>query len=299
MNDRLRFRFALPTSLLAGLLVAMCCTPAWPAGNTKPVPAAAPANSSTDVTAEEPAKRWYQVELLVYRQKPVPGEIAENWPVNVTLSYPPNLLNLHNIAAATLPATTSTDTLPVLLDEKQKNFNSVARALRRNSQQILFHETWHEYLVQDDPSPISILVTGGQVFGDHHELEGSITLTLSRYLHISTNLWLTSFRQGGTPADTGSAATTPTTATPVWPTLPPAPDMVVATSPATGATDASGANVTTPAPAAAPNYVVSQIVTMKDSRRMRSNELHYLDHPMIGVLVKLIPLDDKTRQPVK
>lgn len=32
-------------------------------------------------------------------------------------------------------------------------------------------------------------------------------------------------------------------------------------------------------------------VQLKESRRMRSNELHYLDHPRLGMLVQVTPLD--------
>ncbi|MAS25712.1 MAG: hypothetical protein CMH99_10195, partial [Oceanospirillaceae bacterium] len=27
-------------------------------------------------------------------------------------------------------------------------------------------------------------------------------------------------------------------------------------------------------------------------RRMRSNELHYIDHPMLGIVIKITPIED-------
>ena len=30
---------------------------------------------------------------------------------------------------------------------------------------------------------------------------------------------------------------------------------------------------------------------IQQSRRMRSNELHYVDHPMLGLVVKVIPVE--------
>jgi len=34
-----------------------------------------------------------------------------------------------------------------------------------------------------------------------------------------------------------------------------------------------------------------RVYRLQESRRMRSNELHYLDHPLIGVLVKIVPVE--------
>ena len=36
----------------------------------------------------------------------------------------------------------------------------------------------------------------------------------------------------------------------------------------------------------------STITTMRESRRMRSNELHYLDHPYLGLLILVTPLEE-------
>ena len=44
---------------------------------------------------------------------------------------------------------------------------------------------------------------------------------------------------------------------------------------------------------AGPVYPWRHAVLMQQSRRMRSNELHYLDHPLLGVVVKLTPLDEE------
>ena len=34
-------------------------------------------------------------------------------------------------------------------------------------------------------------------------------------------------------------------------------------------------------------------VLMQQNRRMRSEEVHYLDHPMLGVLARVVPLSDE------
>lgn len=63
---------------------------------------------------------------------------------------------------------------------------------RRSNHQILFHEAWHQELGAKDTAP-SIPISGGEMFDDHHELEGSIKINKDRYLHITSDLWLTQY----------------------------------------------------------------------------------------------------------
>ncbi len=41
---------------------------------------------------------------------------------------------------------------------------------------------------------------------------------------------------------------------------------------------------------AGPIYPFRHAVPMRQSRRMRSNEVHYLDHPLLGVVIKFTPV---------
>ena len=45
--------------------------------------------------------------------------------------------------------------------------------------------------------------------------------------------------------------------------------------------------------AAGPVYPWRHAVRLQQKRRMRSNVVHYIDHPMLGVIIQLIPLDDE------
>ena len=40
----------------------------------------------------------------------------------------------------------------------------------------------------------------------------------------------------------------------------------------------------------APVYPWRHAVRFNEKRRMRSNEVHYLDHPMLGVVIKFTPV---------
>ena len=38
-------------------------------------------------------------------------------------------------------------------------------------------------------------------------------------------------------------------------------------------------------------FIIKNIMTLNQSRRMRSNEIHYIDHPRMGVIIKIMPLE--------
>jgi len=80
-----------------------------------------------------------------------------------------------------------------------------------------------------------------------------------------------------------------------WPALPMYPTMKLKMAADAASPDADGTNA---APLAEKKYQVDSIVVNQQSRRMRSHEIHYIDHPKFGILVSLIPLDKNTLQPI-
>lgn len=140
---------------------------------------------------------------------------------------------------------------------------SQAAALeRRGNMRILFHGTWQQP-VPERSAPSPILFQEGPIVGKHQQLEGSLGVTVGRYLHFHAQLWLHSASQQA-------------------PTI----------GPVMGLDTASGANRAPPAFKA--DYGTGDghtYVQLNESRRMRSGELNYLDHPNFGILVKIEPLD--------
>lgn len=250
---------------------------------------------NTDTAIEEDAvseSRWYQVELMMYRQSVMGNEVIEVWPKDLTLAYPQNwvMLQTPDQYTANTQKKPLVNTPYILLDKKQPAFTQLEKKLQLNRNDILFHATWRQQLKQakspsDEINP-SILIRGGRRFDNNHELEGSINLRLSRYLHIKTNLWLTRFVPAvavSESTDTSEVAVdVPAEA---WPSLPAYP----AESPAP---------VSDNTLAPLPQYKIEEVILHQQSRRMRSHEVHYIDHPKIGIVVQLIPLDENTMLPI-
>lgn len=166
------------------------------------------------------------------------------------------------------------------LPKEEHLLEAEVRQLRRDKRyRVLFHQSWRQPIVEEEKAP-ALLILGGNEFGDHHELEGSLTFSLSRYLHLKTNLWFSQFVTNyGQEADD-------------WPELPPLPSLhnhdsnkpffKTAEQGLWSTTDTSQGEYDS---ILAKPYVVNQVVALQQKRRMRSGEQHYIDHPLLGILV--------------
>lgn len=250
----------------------------------------------------------YQVEVIIFERLQRNGSNdGEYWPKNIELSYPQNRINLmtpgqeaeHSGATAN---TGSTVRLNTFLAPKHKDLNGKKDALdKQQGYRILFHQTWLQRLLPPASAP-ALIIRGGNTYGDHSELEGYISVGLSRYLHFQSHLWLTEFVANfGQPLEH-------------WPNLPTLTDSASARDTQQRGTDTRStpgeqkyydANKGEPgqprlnqwSPARddayaamreAP-YLTKSIAVLQQKRKMRSGELHYIDHPKMGILVKIEP----------
>ncbi|MEQ8516260.1 MAG: CsiV family protein, partial [Chromatocurvus sp.] len=196
-----------------------------------------------------------------------------------------------------------------LLPERYGELNGDAARMRSAGYQILMHSTWAQPVAGESATRAVILDRSGDPdVRAWPILQGSITLHLSRYLHVNTRLWL----------NTDGSYLHPEWRMPEPPRAPPSLDL---TLPALDAWQpapverAPGLEVTRPdgriaqelppveeaLTAAAPaevqpdadaGYPWRHAILLEQSRRMRGGELHYLDHPVFGVLIKMTLLED-------
>ncbi len=147
--------------------------------------------------------------------------------------------------------------------ETNSSLQKVLGSLRRSSRfNVLAHQSWIQPL-GSEPSPM--MVQTGQRYDDRFEIEGTVSLRRSRFLHIDTNLWYTVFepREGGVnPFIQGFDSSLPDAVLNEYQDL-------VEVERQRG------------------QYFPARTHVMEQTRRMRSNELHYLDHPLFGIVVKI------------
>ena len=154
------------------------------------------------------------------------------------------------------------------LTPDSSDFEQTNRALERSAEhRLLFHGLWRES-VADPADAIPLYVQGGLRFDDQYELQGAITLRFNENrdrLVIDSNLWLTEYSAS---ADFESE----------W-QLPAIPEAMK-TDLDSLTRDEQGLQ-----------YGINRVFHMEQSREMRSNQFHYIDHPAIGIVILVKPID--------
>jgi len=131
--------------------------------------------------------------------------------------------------------------------------------------QLLFHAVWRQPVLNRLQSE-AILISGGELFGAHHELEGSMRFSYNvNRVDVEAKLWLVEFSTQETP---GSV---------LW-QLPALPEL----DPGQVTGEAGNLSLALELP-------VNYLSYMDQERAMVSNELYYLDHPDFGLLVQIRP----------
>jgi hypothetical protein len=130
------------------------------------------------------------------------------------------------------------------------------RVQRAGLGRVLFHGKWLQN-VPPRESPDPILIQAGERLSEPsgvYELEGTVGVTLGRFLHFRADLFFH------------------------------APGLGLA--PVAVALDGNGVARVDPLPTLKPAYMA-----LSESRRMRSDEVHYLDHPKLGLVVRIDPVE--------
>ncbi|MBB5187406.1 MULTISPECIES: CsiV family protein [Zhongshania] len=215
----------------------------------------------------------FHIDMVVYANNDPGNMYEEDWPDNVHLRYPRKWVRLQ----------TNTNS-PRIVDSSDPEFAKAAQSLRMSSRyRPLFLASWEQDLLPRKKSP-AILIQGGRQFGKHYELEGYIRIAVERYLHVDTNLWLVRYgshsgnyylphqpQSYDEPEELSSLA-----------------DKAFEDSPEYRQFKQQNPDFQPSAQAQQDaDHPIEQIVVMKQQRRMRSDELHFIDHPKFGVIIKV------------
>ena len=302
MPDRLRAHFILPFLICAALLCSRY------------------SEAQTDT--------WYQVELIVFSHSA--GSAAEQWDATPDLTYPETSrlladeLSLPAVSTSreqAAPTTPSQPTAFTLLPSNQRALRNKAAAIQRSSRyQVLFHEAWNQQIT-DRANALPIILDRSGDGGAWPALQGTIKLYVARYLYLETNLWLNtrgeylsgswrmpappvgpssrSFEESEfelllTPEPEAELALRRNSEQPQNQNLSADPTMSLEPELAPSAFITITDNIET----LEPIYPFRHAVLLQQTRRMRSGEVHYIDHPMLGVVVTITPLPEPRSQTV-
>lgn len=272
------------------LLAALLPTPALLAQDS-PAAAATPA----------PAP-WIQVDLIVFRNLDAASAADERWPAQPALRYPESLRFLIDPAGSPdagspAPGTgaagangTVARPVPFALLAPSESLlgDAAARIAGSQNYRLLTHLSWRQ------PAPGNaaehVLVTGGRTWGEHRELEGYVSLSRANFVHVATHLWLNDFAESGTGGD--GVALPPLPRPPQSLPAPEVPPLAAAEPVAGEPAPVTTADAATPGqPVGVEPARAQRSVLLEASRRLAPGEVHYIDHPLFGAVLKVEPWD--------
>ena len=211
------------------------------------------------------------------------GGTAEQWDATPDLTYPEAArfltspgdrsappgatANVSNTGLEPSPAASLQATPFATLPATQREFASHANSMQRSGRyRILFHESWLQpMLTQSAALPIVLDRSGDG--GKWPELQGTVNLYRSNEINLETNLWLNT--QGEYLHS-------------VW-RMPPPPLGPPSAGPPFESTKSGPTDL---------SYPYRHAVLLKQIRPLRHGEANYIDHPMLGVIVKVMPLSE-------
>ncbi|WP_160153792.1 CsiV family protein [Microbulbifer sp. ALW1] len=268
----------------------------------------------------------FEIEMVVFARDNGMNQSRENWPSAPHLAYDDRWVDFDTPSR-------SNPMSPQLLPAPNQLDNKVAALKRSAGYRVLFHKTWRQVLQQERNAP-AVLISGGAPSDNHHELEGSVTLSVSRYLHLSTDLWLSEwlpqsaemptadnsgfgYQQAATAAATQGirVPTRPRAAISVNSSLAGEEPLSLGGTQSASESNGYGTASTTdnyangtdaavfrsgnrfsdtpigesvdPAEHAPSEKLAARVAVLQEERRLRSGELHYIDHPKLGVLIEV------------
>jgi len=147
---------------------------------------------------------------------------------------------------------------------KHRTLNAFARSINRSSlYRMILHQAWRQPI---DKEATPVLIQAGKHYDDSYEVDGSIGISRSRFLHLTTDLWYTNFTSRYQQASL-----------PITLDLPP---EVASKYPEVTTWESERGN-----------YLPIHSHKLDQSRRMRSATVHFIDHPYFGILVRIDQFD--------
>lgn len=206
----------------------------------------------------EPAP-WYEVEILLFSQ---PGDALndEHWDTRVFPSLTENHMD------AELPETVEGLIKPA--ENEDFSLPASIASMKARGYQMLYHGKWQQAMLPREQSR-PIRIKAGELISDgYHQLDGEIELDIARYLHLRTHLFYS----------------VPVSAE--WMQAHKITEEVQSTfsSEAESNNEISDFLAQLTPVQQAPQWLT---VKMEQGRRMRGGELHYIDHPFFGMLIRM------------
>lgn len=200
---------------------------------------------------------YYRAEFVILERIIDPGEVNERM-LNQRVAAPVETSEVLYSLASGGAANSTLELVP----RNQLHLGNAANRLERSGRyRVLMSAGWYEAFPPDyKGEPLRIEIGDWLQQAGQREIEGHITIDRQRYLHVNVHLnhWQEATIAAAPVIDAGEAGLA-------------------------GDSAKDPANENTLAPQ--PEIPLELLTWIRETRRMRSEEIHFLDSPTIGVLV--------------
>ena len=209
--------------------------------------------------------KYYDVEILLFENLEQNTANTETWPSSLEFEVPENSLFIGSPFPGPIPANYNPRFTFKPIKASTYQLQEEAKILNENKDyRVLYHRSWRQpgmkredavsvRIQRDVPRHIAASTSDDNAITTEadeltanlpatNKLQGLVKITLSRYLHIQTDIQYTEH-------------------------------VIVANSEDESLTE-----------------IKPQVYQLKQTRKMRSKELHYLDNPKLGLLVYITPV---------
>ena len=225
--------------------------------------------------------RYYDVEIVIIENMSEEQKYSENWPLQVNLSRDEKTVELGQpVLSEWLPEDVDINESYKILDSSNYNLTSeVEKISESDTQRVIFHAAWrqpgldkklalpvyfkHEVspppVIEDENSTSETQDAPAYIKTMPSILEGILRVTLARYLHLEAELTLQEKL----------------------------PEVKITDNPFSVLDNESERD----------KIKKQGVIHLKqDRRRIRSSELHYIDHPVLGILINITPYEKPEEQ---
>ena len=243
--------------------------------------------AASPATTEDNGPKWYQADMIVFRY--LDNNSGEAWPPVAQHPVRAGAVSLKNhqpkpsepLSGNILEPVDSTAT-PIAPDLAREPFVSLPRndfllntesgiLSRSNRYEVISQVAWR-MPVDDSIKEKPVKISASSSEGHRFLLSGSVTVSTSRYLHVDTNLWLNELAP--------EALFTEITGNNDTQRFGDVAEKGVRTGPMIRLN-----------PQDAPLRITRNFQLKEKRRIKKSDEVQYLDSPVIGVLFKLTPYE--------
>lgn len=236
--------------------------------------------SSQQAAATEPRKDYYRAEFVILERTVDPENINERMASRIPEPPDPEITEI----LRTVDGDGTVETTRDLVPRSELHLNTAASRLENSGKyRVLLATGWYQSFPPDfEGEPLRVAIGDWLANAGHREVGGQITIDRQRYLHVDVQLnhWQPKPRTEDTVDLRG--------------------DSLEENQPSANGenreADAGNASETTVQPEQAvrsgTEWPKAELLTwIRETRRMRSEEVHFLDSPTIGVLVFFKKID--------